>query len=504
MSDEFPVKQAAEVREDFLRSIRAGARRRGLTVDTSAGSDYYIQGQAIGNELEVIGASQQADADAMMPDSATGDGVDRWLAITGCPPRRVAGGSAGPVVLDATQSTLVRPGLTLLDGQSQRHEVVVGGIFAPGASITIRCLATGLSTDRAPGELLRWEAAPAYAAQTAAVGPAGLTGGSEAEDDDTAKTRYLRRFQAPPGNGNTTDVAEAAEASSPLVQFAFVYPAVEGPATQHVATAGYAGATNKSRQIDPTVMSAVVVPATVGALVEHAKTVVTTVQDAPCAVSIDLSLPSSPAASPPGPGGGWLDGTPWPAPPAGESAAVVTDLFAAVTPTQFGVRASAPPIPGATRIAWLSPLTWTVVHATVTALLGTSGSVYFITVDTPLTGLTAGDGVNAWSASFLSPDATNIDAYFAAVVTAFAQMGPGEKTSNPAILTRSFRRPSTALAWPSSVAGNVTRAVEDTGTEVQGASFRYRQFVTPAVPSSVTGAPLLAVPSNVAFYPTGA
>jgi uncharacterized phage protein gp47/JayE len=496
MADPFIVKSAAEIRDDGLRSLRAGARRRGIpNLDTSPGSDYWNQFQAFGNEIEVLGAAQQTAGDAKMPDTATGPDLDDWLARVGAPPRRTAGGSAGSVLLDATRATYVPAGTLLVDALGQNHAVVVGQIYAVGAPIGIAAVATGLDTDRPAGEALRWVSAPIYAAATALVAPGGLTGASADEDDETARGRLLRRLQVPPGNGNATQVAELAESVSPLVQSAFVYPAVQGPATEHIALTGYTSATSKSRAIDPTEMAAVLAPAVVGGLIESAATVVTGTADYPADLAIDLQLPASGAASPPGPGGGWLDGSPWPIPPAGDSFAWCTLAGGA---SAFRVRASRPPVVGASRIVWVSKATWTPVHATVTssvAVGGASPNDYDITVDTPFTGINVGD--------FLSPDAVNFDAYALALLAAFAQMGPGEKTANPTILGRAFRRPSTATVWPSDLSGTQLRAVIAAGAEVLDAAYRYRALTTPPLPATVTDPPNIFVPRNLAFYPLG-
>lgn len=486
------VKTAEEVRADFLRTYQYAAAKRGKTVDITAGSEAYNLGTALGYEIEVLGAAEQADADSEMPDTAQGDGIDRWLGILGCPPRRAAAGSAGVVIFDTTQAGYVRAGLTLTDALSQTHVVTVAGIYKNGDPIPVACRATGTSTDRPAGELLRWGNPPPYSAQTAAVGPLGLTGGSEAEDDATAQARYMRRFRVPPGNGNTTDLIEAAEASSPLVQAAFAYPALSGPATQCVAVAGWASTTNTSRQVDPTVMTAVVAPGTIGQLVEHAATSVLSVVDAPCDVAIALSLPSSPAASPPGPGGGWLDGTPWPVPPAGSSAATITGI----SDTQGYVLASAPPVVGASRVAYLRRADWTVYHATVIASVPSGTNTYTVTFDTALPDISTD-----WGA-FLSPDAANIDAYYAAVLAAFRMMGPGEMTANPAVLARAYRHPmASGTLYPAAVDTNVLRAVEDVGTEVGATAYRYRSFTSPPVPANVSTGPSIAVPHYVGFYP---
>lgn len=500
--DPFSVKTAAQVRDDGLRALRNAARRRGITnIDTSPGSDYYGLFQAIGNEIEVIGAAQMAAGDAVMPDTAQDNDLDAWLARVGLA-RGAGGGSSGTIVLDATQATLVLAGTQLTDAQGQRHQVLAGGIYAPGASIPVQAVDIGTTTNRPAGELLRWATAPAYAATQAAVGPSGLTGGSDAEQDDAARARLMRRLAEPPGNGNSTQLIETAEASSPLVQAAFVYPAAQGPATQHVAVAGYASATSKSRAIDATVLASQIVPYVLGQVAEpvSAGTLVTGVADFPVDATIDLALPASGAASIPGPGGGWLDATPWPVPAPGESYAWVT--FAGAD-NAFRVRASRAPVPGATRIAWLSPADWNLRQAIVTSAAAVAGTgtggvapEFDITVDTPFTGINVGH--------FISPQAAALPVYFNALLAAFAALGPGEKTANATVLARAYRRPVPTLAWPSGLDAAVLRAITNAGDEVLDVAYRFRTLVAPPLPASITDPPNIFVPRNLAFYPLGA
>jgi hypothetical protein len=227
---------------------------------------------------------------------------------------RNAGPSTGSIVLASTITTKVGipSGAQLIDANGLTYQVLVGGQFLNGATIDIESVDTGESTNLDAGAVLRWTAPPEFVQPTALVGSGGLTGGVDKETEEGLRGRLLDRYRNPPNGVNSAALNIAVEASSSAVQKCFAFPACNGPSTVHLAAVGAPSATNKSRIVNPIVMSTKVVPGGVGAVPEYAECVVTTVQDYPTNVSIGLSLPSSKTASPAGPGGGWLDGNPFP------------------------------------------------------------------------------------------------------------------------------------------------------------------------------------------------
>ncbi len=491
---EFFAKTAAEFRDDGLRTLRFGLIRAGVSnPNVSPGSDYYALFQAIGNELEVISANVLVKSDDAMPDTAVEDALDRWLTIVGLT-RRSAAGSSGAIVFDSSAVSPVVAGTELLDGKGFRYSVQTSALYADDATIAISAIDAGADTNLEAGETLRWVTAPPFSADTALVATGGLTGGADAEDDETARRRLIRRLSTFPGSGNWTQVAETAEAATPKIQVAFPYPAAQGPATQHVAVVAYTSDTNKTREIDAATMTGLIEPYIVGALAEHSDVVVTTVTDVETNVAIFLSLPASSAASVPGPGGGWMDGTPWPRP---VEADVDADLaFCAVTAvtntTRFSVRASQSPTANSTRICWFSPLEWKLYTATVLTIHSFAANVADITIDQPFIGIAADH--------LISPQSVKQQDYFDAVIDHFALMGPGEKTDNASVLARAYRRPTPASQWPASLDSKMLRKLSNVGDEVLDVDYAYRSVTSPAVPASVTDPPNILVPLNLAFY----
>ena len=489
---EFTVKTAEQVRNDILRTYRAGLMSIGVAnPNVGPGSDVYVLAQAVGNQLEVSHANAQILAEGLLPDTATGDQLERWRNIYGLS-KRTAAGATGAVVFETSAPTYVAIGSSLIDDLGQRFEVTVGGSYADGDTIPVEAIDTGADTNHEAGDVLRWVTPPPFAAQTVTVAAADLTGGVDEETDDVGVQRLLERIQNPPLSGNPSHVASWAEESSTLVQKAFVYPAVNGPGNYAVTVTGYATDVSKARSVSAIEVANAVAPYVAGKSVAPIDIIVTSAENVAFDLALFLSLPSSPKASPPGPGGGWTDGATWPR--NANLGSTFRCLVTSVTSsTAFTVDAPSSPTAGVTQICFLSPVDWNTYTATVVAVSGSAGA-YAITLDKPFPGIAVGNCI--------SPNATNAEIYFDAILAQFAAMGPGEvlDSSSP-MIGRGFRHPPPAQAWPYKVDATMLRAVVNASDEVLDADFAYRtSSAAPAVPSSVLGAPKIYVPQNIAFY----
>ncbi|MGL5095092.1 MAG: baseplate J/gp47 family protein [Planctomycetia bacterium] len=458
----FVVKSPQQIRDDGLRTLRAGLIARGIpNPNVQPNSDFYAEFTAFANELAVVESNAVIKADAIMPDTATDEDLAERAAMYGLA-KRPAGGSVGNIVFSATAASLVTTGEVLTDGAGLSYEVTVGGTYSDGDLIPIAAVSLGEATNLEEGSSLRWQTAPTFSAQTALVSVGGLVNGTPAEDDEDLRERVLAYIQDPPAGDNASQVAIYAEDSAPAVQKAFVYPAVQGPSTAHVAVTARPTDTNKSRVVAAPILAGFVSPYVQGQLAEHAYSIITTVEDVNTTLAVGLTIPAAPTASPPGPGGGWLDGTPWP------SVDGVTYFRVAVTAvastTVFTVDAQTAPVAGVSQIAWLSPYEWKLYTATVSSFTGTAGA-YVVTIDTPFVGIVTGELI--WPQCELQED------YVAAVLAAFRLMGPGEKTTNASALVRGFRHPPTYERWPSSLGPHILRALESVDENAQS-QFLYR------------------------------
>lgn len=484
------VKDWQTIRDDILRTFRNGMIQAGLQdPNVTPGSDEYIRATAIARELAVAQSNALFAVEQYMPDRATGDDLARWGTVVGLS-KRPAVGSNGNVVLSSSTTTVVPLGAELLDGSGLRYRVTVGGSYADEAEIPIESIDVGKDTLHDANDVLRWVSAPAFAEENALVAAGGLTDGAEAEDDETFRTRILERMANPPSAGNPQHLAELAEESSASVQKAFVYPAIQGPGSVHLAVAGRPSDTVKDRDLPSTIYTNVVDAYVQGKTGLHVDVTTTSVTNQAVDVAIYLTLPSAPTASPPGPGGGWLDGSPWPR-LSGLSKVTVT---AVTSSTVFTVDSnSVAPTAGVSRIAWLSPYDWTLRTATVVSYTG-AGPTYVLTIDTPFVDIAVG--------CYIWPQCTNQQEYVDAFLAHMALMGPGEKTANATLLVRSYRHPVPQLEWPYSLDARLLRAISDVGDEVLDSSYSYRSATTPTVPAAVTDAPSILTPRHAAFYPT--
>lgn len=517
----FTTKTPKQVHDDIIRTIKAQLQLLGIAAPNVApGSDFDVIATAVATEIAVGLANQTIMADQLMPDTAAGSNLDRWLALFGLS-RRPAIPSRGVVTITCSQTTNIVGNPTgvgatqIVDSSGQLYFVTVGGSYPNGAQVPTQAVSGGAATDHANGDTLRWVTAPPYCSQTVSVGTPngedGLSGGADSEVgvDEPPRQRLYQLFQNPPKGGNSQDIIAFAGQSSPLVQSAACYPALLGPSTAFFAVwggpqvTGPFTSTSKSRQLAASLVTGTVVPYVQASLPEYVYLVGSSTIDQPQDVSLILSLPSAPTASPPGPGGGWLDGSPWPSSVTGTAPCVVTGVTNALN---FTLNATSPPTPGATHIAYISPSNWQIYTATVTAYSGSSGA-YTVTLDTPWP-LLATDFASGFPPAIFPQSAQQVN-YAAAALAGFANLGPGEWTSVAAVKARAFRHPPPSLAWPSTLNALFLRTMENAGPEVLNAQFLVGSGAAPTVPASISvngsgvltsTPPAILTPRNISWY----
>jgi uncharacterized phage protein gp47/JayE len=501
------TKPPLEIRDDLLRVIKNGLQQIGVDEpDVSPGSDHFILATAVADQVSLGFLNADVLFDAAFPDSATGEDLDRLLDQYGLTRREAAGGS-GTITLVSSLTTLVPTGTQLVSATGLRYEVTLGGSYSNGSEIPVSAIDTGTATNLGAGSILTWNNTPAFARSTSEVTQA-ITGGVEAEDDETARARLLARLRNPPGGGNWQQVAEIVEASDPIVQKAFPYPAANGPGTIHVAVTGYPSEVSKSREVANSKVNGIITSYTLGNLPEHADILVTTVNDVPTDVAFRLTLPvslNSGDVANAADGGGWLDADPFPYID-GTGAFSYAKVSSVSSSTSFTIQfygedaTQTDPVAGSTRIQWLDRSTWTVQQATIltssSSSLSDSGAYLYsfaVTLDKPFAGIAAND--------WIFPACLHAQDYVDALLEHFALMGPGEKTNAVTLRRRAFRHPRPSSSWASSVDASMLRKLSNAGDEVLAAEFLYRSTTTPALPSIITDPPNILIPRQLAFYP---
>jgi hypothetical protein len=499
----------------MLRTERTALIVRGVAnPNLTRTSDYWVRAESLSQQISVLYANQQILAEQSMPDTAEDDDLGRWLAMfaIGFRPAQPA---AGNVVLSTSAATFITTDQQLLDAEGQVYQVTVGGTYNDGDLIPIIGISTGLATDHPQGTVLQWIGTPAFADIKALVAIGGLIDGADTDTNETARNRLLTFFRNPPQGGNWSQVKGWAEASSASVQAAYVYPAINGPATLGICVVGpleFDLTLGWTREVSTAVLNTAATYVA-ARMPTHVDIVTATPIDVPVSspdvdtdVSIGLTLPISSAGG--GPGGGWVDATPWPA-LLGTSTRVTvsavtssTDITltsddAATTPSTTGL------IAGETTIAWFSSANFAagqdpLVIATVVSIVsGVTGAIR-ITLSTPFTGVVVGD--------FVMPNAENIQDYARAWLGAMNDMGPGEWSAHAQVLVRGRRYPLNDTSNPYSLGGVQLRAITDVGSEVRDVAYLYRNVTTPAAGVAVTpgnpasAPPNILVPRRVAFF----
>lgn len=496
------TKTPEQIKEDYLRTIKNGLIDIGIAnPNISENSDYWVQAVALSDQITTLFNNIEVAADQLMPDTATEADLDRLLAMFGLS-RRPAGSATGQLIITTSSPTFVPTNAELINSVGASYQVRTGGTYNNGDIIDIISKDPGTKANLLNGSILTW-VSPPFATQSTATVSRAITGGVDAEDDETARARLLSRLAHPPGSGNWQQVAELAESTDPVVQKAFVYPAANGPSTVHIAVAGYPSVASKSRVVDTLKLNAIVIPTILGSLPEYVETVITTVVDVPTDVSINITLPLATGAASSNAsaqGGGWLDATPF---PQLSPTYYYIPVTSATDSTHFSIDSPAgiAPTAGISRIQWINTTDWTVKQATITGFAGVGP--YTLTIDTPFVGIQSGDWV--------FPASVNAQVYLDALLQGFKQMGPGEKTSQVGLLPRATRKPRPSSGYAMSVDSALLKTVINSSEEVETAAFYYRSIgmpvqvftgiVTPAVCTLITDAPNILIPRNIGFYP---
>lgn len=342
------AKTQPQIRDDILRTLSNHLQGLGIAnPNVGPGSDYYGIATGVANEICVGLSNGIVAVDNQMPDTAAGSYLDRWLALFGLS-RAGATQSSGVITPEysITQGYVLVPvGAVLIDAVGLRYQVTIGGNYGPGnpgggqpaaLTIPVESIDTGSGTDHANGDQLTWVTFVAFVGPNASVGTTGgtdgLSGGNNSEvgNDEPPRARLFARLQSPPASGNWSDVVGWCTESSPDVQAGFCYPALLGPATVFFAACAAAQTTapltssSKSRELSAAFVSGTLVPYVQGLYPTRAAVIGTSTVDQPTDVALLLGLPAAATASPSGPGGGWLDGTPWPSSVGGTAPCVVT------------------------------------------------------------------------------------------------------------------------------------------------------------------------------------
>lgn len=535
----FVIPSASTILQNMLNQYKALAVANGypdLSVDPN--SEIYIRYSGLSQQLAIIYSIMQAQMDARMIDTASGDDLDRVLNSYGLA-RKPATSAEGFFELDSVAAQTLNAGMLLSGSNGLSYQVSVSGIYQPGQNVPVRAVDTGASTDLAVGSALTWVSPPPLAQATVLVS-ISLTGGSDTETDAEARARLIATVQNPAQSGNTQQLINMSSNVDPIVQGGFVYSNFNGAGTQLIALMGYQtdgyyiGRDIPHLQSDNTNLNngsspynnlsqnygnnlsnaASVIYGQMPAGVSNPyATYVTTVNNIPSDVTFALNLPYPVGSPVNGTGNGWLNFQGYVFPnPDGVYVQNYCAVTAVTSPVTFTLSAASRshstivPIPGLTMISWIdrsgaSNSGWRAVQAKIIAATDNNNDTWTITVDTPLVSGKADYYGNTQVSvgDFIMPASVNLQSYLDVTMGSYAALGCGQVTNALGLLQiGANRQPSVSANFSPYVSSQFLRNITSQNSEVFSANFIYNSTGGNLPPVSVP--PSVFIPRQIAFY----
>jgi len=495
-SEQYPTPE--EIHAQLLNDLRYAYGRLGVTVNVKKDSDHWIRMWAVANRLSLAIANGQVGLQDTNPLTSTGDALTAWAAVYGVLPRpaTAAIGYVNISVLAPATTVNIPVAFGCTSASGIKYQTTTNAFYADGDPVQVEAVDTGEGTDLDADEIVTWDsAAIAYLGQTATVEAGGLSGGADEDDEEGLRTRLLRRLSSPAVGGNWAHVIELAEAASPAVTAAYVYPTARGPASYDVAIVG---------EPDDPVLSAAAVNQVAAAIVAEmpgcANLNCTSVAAELVDVVVNLDAPLPVHAG--GAGGGWYDAIPWPSTADTPLARITAVDTTANTITVNSTNADAPYV--GCRFAIWHPTEQTMYEFAAIGVAGGSGA-YVITIDSAYA--TQLSWVTTWM--YCSAGAEHLNEYAQALLGQMQLLGPGEKTANADILIYARRKPSPSLQSPNSLTSRALAAITAAYPEVLDAAYAARYatgtttpLTTPSVPALVANAPRVLTLQSLSFRRT--
>lgn len=498
MTTRLGPENVAEIRDDILTDLSLEAAKAGITENVEPGSDNYVWATGHAPALMLCHVRIDGAKDACTPVDAVGEDLLRWktaLRLPDLPPAR----AGGKIRLTVTGTA------SIVDGQpgtiKNQRFAVVGNYpsVTNGDEVTIRMETAGSAGNAKAGTPVVLIGQPANVSRDAVVSAyEPVQGGYDTETEERLRLRILNRTGTSPGGGNWGQLRQTALDTSPAVQDCFVYPAIGGPSTaKAVPVRAFDRELFSFSRVYPS-SGLDLIRVAIHRLVSTAHThPIQAAADETTDVSIQVTLPDSTLTG--GNGQGWLDGAPWPQLFGGETKCTITSVSSAGVVT-INAATTTSPIANQTRIAWWSPNSMEFIVRTVSAVSGSAGA-WVVTPDAPFVDAT---GQTPAAGQYISPAAQNIGNYGKTWLSLMEQLGPGENTSDTALIAngRALRHPFVASGGKRySLSGAQLKELERQHPEVEDAAYAYRSKSSPTVPATVEDAPNILVPRHFGIYP---
>ena len=491
--------------DNALRFWRRGLIRRGVSAAsadaaTAVGTDRWLDAQAYAQGLELVLANAVALEDATLPDTATGDDLDRICAIYGLT-RSAGAGAQGDITVTCTGTVTYAAGQECVSNSTGlRYRVVAATSATNGSALAVVGIDVGTATNLDAGEVLTWTSPPFGSASTCVVAAGGLTDGADADDDERLRERLLKLLREPQNGGSWAHYRQWAEDASAAVEDAYVYPAAQGPGSVHLAYTVEGTSANRYSRTGTAALTLVVANAIVAEQPEFADVTVTTVAHQNLELAFKITIPEPPSGG--GEGGGWVDisADRWAKAKIGAGNADGVPVVGTVnSSTSFTVNTYSEPVDGSS-VAFFSSTDRKMYVAVVDGMATGSAGAWTFSIDRALPTISVGD--------YLMPACEQGEEYAETFMAAVAALAPGEKTSNADVLPRAYRHPKSSEGFPSDVTTVQLVHLQTEHTEITNAEyFAFEEStgvtlpLTPDAPGAVTSPPNVWRVLHLAFYP---
>ena len=234
---QFQIPSYNQILQAMLNDYLAITTYYGYNLSVDPGSEIYLRYAGIAGQRAVMYNMMNILVNSKLIDTATGSDLDRVANDFGLQ-RRGATSSVGFVGLVSGVSQTLLAGSTLTGPNSLQYQVSQSGVYAPGANVPITSVDQGSQTNLPVGSILIWSA-PQPNMQSTTLVTVSVTGGADAEDDNTLRNRLYLALQSPMQAGNDQQLVTIAGSVDGLIQQAFVYSNFNGAGTQLIALTGY-------------------------------------------------------------------------------------------------------------------------------------------------------------------------------------------------------------------------------------------------------------------------
>ena len=486
-----------EIRRDYLDDLELQAAADGIVAPTQPKTDNYLTGTALGN-LAMLEYSNVAigERNGSVLD-AVGQELDEHRAALGLRIVEPSPGTGRVIVsIPGGGPVTINAGEQLLWPNGKIGQVSITFLGAlDGDEVSVAATDTGVDTNVDAGETLTFVDPPNGVDSAAEVsGLEPITGGLDEETDERKRDRCLNALRTNPGSGNWGQNIEDALSALSSIQYAFVHPALGGPASRKIVLIRDINPDKNLYSRTPSAAQVEIVRAALHAdLPDGSENVIQAVAEETTDVAILVTIPEAAASG--GNGAGWLDATQWPILTGGETFTPITASGAPDVVTVDADTALAPLV-NQTHVAWWSSVSQKFEIRLIITQTGASGA-WVIAFDAPLTdhlgnGPTIGD--------YICPAAVNMVSYGKTWRDVMRKLGPGENTASGNLLPRALRHPYVTDEWYPSLGVKQLTVLTTEYDEISDADWSNRTLTTPTVPGAVSTAPNVLIPGHFGVY----